>query len=80
MLLLHRIEEVHCAEDIAMIGNGRGRLANLADVRSQFVDVARPVQKRIIRMKMEVGKLCCHSSSLEPSGTEENEALIPRLY
>ena len=80
MLLLHRVEEVHCAIDIAMVGNGRSSLANLAHVRSQLVDVACPVQKRIIRMKMEVGKLCCHSSSLEPFGTEENEALIPGLY
>jgi hypothetical protein len=50
VLLLHRVEEVHRAVDIAMVGHRRRSLAKVAQVRRQFVDIACPVKKRVISM------------------------------
>ena len=66
VLLLHRVEEVHRAVDVAVVGHGRGGLADLVQVRGQFIDVAGSIEKRVIRMQMEVGKLGGHTSMLSP--------------
>jgi hypothetical protein len=43
-------------------------------VRGQLINVAGSIEERIVGVKMEVGKLCGHASSLEPAGAEENAA------
>ncbi len=73
-LLLHGVEEVHRTVDIAVVGDGSGGLPHLADVRGQLVNVAGSIEERIVGMKMEMGKLCCHTPSLEPHAAEENAA------
>src|SRR5579875_2655332 len=62
--LLHRVKEVHRAKDIPMVRNGRRLLPNLLQMLRQLVDIASPIQQRIIRMKMKVSKLGSHTSSL----------------
>jgi hypothetical protein len=37
-------------------------------VRGELVYIAGAVEERIVGVKMEVGKLCCHLSSLSPRG------------
>jgi len=64
VLLLHCIEEVNRAEDIAVVGHGRGGLADLVQVRGQFVDIACSIEKRVISMEMKMGKLGGHDSML----------------
>ena len=44
VLLLHGIEEVHRAEDVAVVGHRGRTLADLAQVRGQLVHVAGPIQ------------------------------------
>src|SRR5271170_7312742 len=63
-LLLHRVKKMDSTVDVAMIGHSRSRLANLVQVPGKFIDIASAVKKGVVRMKMEVGKLCCHPSSL----------------
>src|SRR5215469_1433159 len=64
VLLLHRVEEVDRAIDVAVVSHGRGFLAYLAQVAREFVDVTGAVQERVVSMKMEVGKLGGHASML----------------
>ena len=64
--LLHRIEEVHRAIDIAVVRDRRSLLPDLLQMLRQLVDIASPIQQRIIRMKMKVGKLSSHTLSLLP--------------
>jgi hypothetical protein len=35
-------------------------------VAGEFIDIARSIEKRVIRMQMEVGKLGGHTSMLSP--------------
>jgi hypothetical protein len=63
-LLLHGVEEVDGAEDVAMIGHGGGSLADFAEVAGEFVYVAGTIEEGVISVKMEVGKLCCHAPIL----------------
>ncbi len=60
-LLLHGVEEVDCAVDVAMVGHGGGGLADFAEVAGEFVDVAGAIEERVIGVKMKVGELCCHT-------------------
>ena len=64
VLLLHRVEEVNRAIDVAVVGHGRRRLADLGEVFGQLVDVAGSVEEGVIGMKMEVRKLSGHMASL----------------
>jgi len=54
------------AVDIAVVGHGRGGLADLVQVGGEFIDVAGSIKERVIRVQMEVGKLGGHSSMLSP--------------
>jgi len=47
-----------------MVGHRRGGLANIAEVRREFVYIACAVEKGVIRVKVKMGKLCCHASIL----------------
>ena len=66
VLLLHGVEEVNRAVDVAVVGHGRGGLADLIQVGGELVDVTGSIKERVIRMQMEVGKLGGHSSMLSP--------------
>jgi hypothetical protein len=63
-LLLHGIEEVDCAKDVSVVGHCGSSLADFAEVACEFVDIAGAIEKRVIGVKMKVGKLCCHASIL----------------
>ena len=66
VLLLHGVEEVDGAVDVAMVGHGGGGLADFAEVAGEFVDIAGAIEERVIGVKMKVGELCCHTSMLCP--------------
>ncbi len=70
-LLLHGVEEVDCAKDVAMVGHGGGGLADFAEVAGEFVDIAGAVEERVVGVKMKVGELCCHLSMLSPMGLHQ---------
>ena len=74
VLLLHGVEEVDRAIDIAMVGHGGGGLADLVQVGGQFVDIAGSVEERVISMEMEVGKLCCHTYDVKPPWVRKTRA------
>ena len=65
-LLFRRVEEVHRAIDVAVIGHGDGGLAQRVDVLHQLVDIAGAVQQGVIGVQVQVGKLGSHASSLVP--------------
>jgi hypothetical protein len=62
--LLHGVEEVDCAEDVAVIGHGGSGLADFAEVPGEFVYIAGAIEEGVIGVKMKVGKLCCHAPIL----------------
>ncbi len=64
VLLLHGVEEVNGAVDVAVVGHGRGGLADLVQVGGELIDVAGSIEERVIGMQMEVGKLGGHTSML----------------
>src|ERR1700722_3181836 len=65
-LLLHCVKEVHSAIDISMVGHRSRGLANFAQMPGELIYITRAIEKGVISMKMKVGELCCHCSSLEP--------------
>ena|SRR5271170_1640541 len=66
-LLLHGIEEVDCAKDIAVVGHGGGGLAEFAQVSGEFVYIAGAIKERVIGVEMKMGELCCHALILRCS-------------
>jgi hypothetical protein len=70
-LLLHSVEEVDCAVDVAMVGHGGSGLADFAEMTGEFVYVAGTIEERVVGMKMKVGELCCHRSMLSPMGVRK---------
>jgi hypothetical protein len=65
-LLLHRVKEVHGAEDVAVVGHGGGGLADLLQVRGEFVHVAGSIEQRVVGVEMEMRELSGHGASLLP--------------
>jgi hypothetical protein len=59
-LLLHGVEEVDGAKDVAVVGHGGGGLADFAEVPGEFVYVTGAIQEGVIGVEMKMGKLCCH--------------------
>src|ERR1700761_5147717 len=76
-LFLHCVKEVHRAKDISMVGHRRRGLANFAQMPGKLIYVTCAIEKGIISMKMKVGKLCCHSSSLDPSTRRKTWSKLP---
>ena len=66
-LLLHGVEEVNGAVDVAVIGHGGSGLAEFAEVGGEFVYVAGSIEEGVIGVEMEVGELCCHAPILRCS-------------
>ncbi len=64
LFLLHCIEEVDSAINIAVVGHGRGLLTQLAEVACKFIDVASSVKKRVVGVQVEMRKLGGHTSML----------------
>ena len=64
--LLHGVEEVDGAVDIAVVGDGGRGLPDLFEMLGELVYVAGAVEERVIGVQMEVGELGGHSSSLLP--------------
>ncbi len=64
VLLLHGVEEVDGAVDVAVVGDGGGGLADLGEVLGELVDVAGAVEEGVVGVEMEVRELCCHGGSL----------------
>ena len=80
VLLLHGVEEVDGAVDVAVVGHGGGGLAEIFEMGGEFVDVAGSVEERVVGVEMEVGELCCHVASLvlmHSAKTEENRSRYP---
>ena len=48
------IHKMHCAKNIAVIGHGDRRHAQLLDAFNQFFDVAGAVEQGVIGMQMQV--------------------------
>ena len=55
-LLLGRVEEMHRAVDVAVVGHGDGLLAQPRHALTELVDVAGAVQQRVFGVQMKVGK------------------------
>src|SRR5271163_1667476 len=55
-LLLHGVEEVDCAVDVAVVGHGGGGLADFAEVPGEFVYVAGAVKEGVIGVEMKMGE------------------------
>jgi hypothetical protein len=66
IFLLHRLKEVHGAEDVAVVGHGGRGLAELLQVRCELVHVAGSVEQRVVGVEMEVRELSGHGASLLP--------------
>ncbi len=49
-------EEVDCAVDVAVVGDGYGFLADVVDVGYEFFDVAGAVEEGVVGVQMQVGK------------------------
>jgi hypothetical protein len=64
VLLLHGVEEMDGAEDVAVVGHGGGCLANFCEVFGELVDVAGAVEEGVIGVEMEMGEFCRHEGSL----------------
>ena len=63
-LLVHGVEEVDRAVDVAVVGHGGGGLTDFAEVSGEFVYVTGAIEEGVIGVKMKVGKLCRHVSIL----------------
>jgi hypothetical protein len=63
-LLLHGVEEVDRAVDVAMVSHGGSGLADFAEVSGEFVYVTGAIEEGVIGVKMKVGELCCHAPIL----------------
>ena len=55
--LMRRIHKMYRAKDIAVVGHGHGRHAQLVNALDQFLDVASAVEQRIITMQMQMDEL-----------------------
>ena len=64
VLLLHGIEEVDRAVDVAVVGDGGRGLADLGEVLGELVDVAGAVEEGVVGVEMEVRELGGHPLSL----------------
>ena len=51
-----RVEKVHRAVDIAVVGHGDGLLAEGGDAIDELVDIAGAVEEGVFGVQMEVGK------------------------
>ncbi len=60
-LLVHGVEEMDGAVDVAVVGDGGGGLTNFGEVLGELVDVAGTVQEGVVGVEMEVRELSCHS-------------------
>jgi hypothetical protein len=58
-LLLHGVEEVDRAVDVAVVGHGGGGLADFAEVFGELVYVAGAVEEGVVGVEMKMGELCC---------------------
>ena len=54
---LRRFKKMHCAVDVAVVGDGHGLLSDAVDVGYKLFDITGAIQERIVCMQMEVGKL-----------------------
>ena len=59
-LLLHGVEEVDGAVDVAVVGHGGGGLADFFEVGGELVDIAGAVEEGVVGVEMEMGELCRH--------------------
>jgi hypothetical protein len=50
-------KKMHCAVDVAVIGDGHGLLSDAVDVGYKLFDITSAIQERIVCVQMEVGKL-----------------------
>ena len=53
---LGRVEEVHRAVDVAVVGHGDGFLAESGDAVDEFINVAGAVEEGVFGVEMEVGE------------------------
>ena len=51
-----RVEEVHRAVDVAVVGHGDGFLAERGDAVDELVNVAGAVEEGVFSVQMEVGE------------------------
>ena len=49
-------EEMHCAVDVAVVGDGHGFLSDFVDVGYEFFDIAGAIEERVIGVQMQVGE------------------------
>jgi hypothetical protein len=66
-LLLHGVEEVYGAKDVAVVSHGSGGLTDFAEVAGEFIYVAGAIEEGVIGVEVKVGKLCCHAPILRRS-------------
>src|SRR5579883_2005922 len=67
--LLGRFKKMYRPVDIPVVGNRDCLLANISDAVDEFFHITSAVQKRVIRMQMQVGKFSHeYGSILVPSG------------
>jgi hypothetical protein len=50
-------KKMHCAVDVAVVGDGHGLLSYAVDVSYKLFDITGAIQERIVSMQMEVGEL-----------------------
>ncbi len=58
--LLCRVDKMHGAKNIAVIGHGDGRHPELFHAMDELFDVAGAVKERVIGMEMQVDELIAH--------------------
>ena len=56
-MLVGRIDEVHCAKDIAVIGHGHGGHAELFHSLAELFDVTGAIEQGIVSVQVQVNEL-----------------------
>ena len=47
---------MHCAVDVAVVGDGYGFLSDAVDVGYQLFDIAGAIEEGVVGMQMQMGK------------------------
>jgi len=53
---LGSLKKMHCAVDVAVVGDGHGLLSDAVDVGHQLFDIAGAIEEGVVGVQVQVGK------------------------
>ena len=82
-VLVGRVYEMHCTENISVVGHGDGGHAKFSDTLAKLIDIAGAIEQRVIGMQVQVNELGSgvqfHFRWRHSNGKERDErALCPQ--